>query len=323
MPGSGSILVTGGGGFIGSHVIDALLVRGDRVVCVDNFDTFYDPAVKRANLIAASRRANFTLVEADIRDRDALLALCDREDVDRVFHAAARAGVRPSVKDPFLYEDVNVRGTMVLLEVARHRAVNTFVFASSSSVYGGLADVPFSEGAALSRPISPYAATKLAGELLCYTYHHLYSIPITCLRFFTVYGPRQRPEMAIHRFVRLAEEGRPIPVFGDGSVKRDFTYIEDIVQGVLASLDRPFPFEVFNLGESDTIELREVIRLIEQALGKPITIDTRPAEPGDMPITYADISKARRMLGYRPTTPVKVGVLKFVDWFRTRQRGAT
>lgn len=319
--GDGCTLVTGGAGFIGSHVVDSLLARGERVVCVDNFDAFYDPAVKRANLLAASSHPRFCLVEADIRDRDTVQALCDSHGVDRVFHAAARAGVRPSLADPLLYEDVNVRGTLALLEVARRRPIKTFVFASSSSVYGGLQTVPFSEEAALSRPISPYAATKLAGELICYTYHHLYGIPITCLRLFTVYGPRQRPEMAIHQFVRLIEAGKPVPVFGDGSAKRDFTYIADVVQGVLAALDTPFPFEVFNLGESETIELRELIHLIEDCTGKQARIQTLPAQPGDMPVTYADITKARRMLSYQPTTPVKEGVRRFVEWFRRTQRG--
>jgi len=318
----GSLLVTGGAGFIGSHVVDALLARGERVVCVDNFDAFYDPAIKRANLEGAKASPNFTLIEADIRDRDAMAAVCDRHQVNRIFHAAARAGVRPSLADPFLYEDVNIRGTLVMLEVARQRPITTFVFASSSSVYGGVETVPFSESMALSRPISPYAATKLAGEHLCYTYHHLYGLPITCLRFFTVYGPRQRPEMAIHLFVRLVTEGKPVPMYGDGSARRDFTYIDDIVQGVLAALDRPYPFEIFNLGESETVELRELIRLIEASLGKRATIQSWPAQPGDMPITYADIAKARRLLEYRPTTPVKVGLERFIEWFAAMRKGA-
>lgn len=312
----GSTLVTGGAGFIGSHVVEALLARGERVVCVDNFDSFYDPAIKRANLRAALAHRNFSLVEADIRDRAAMERLCEAHQVNRIFHAAARAGVRPSLADPLLYEDVNVRGTITLLEVARRRPISTFVFASSSSVYGGLASVPFSETAVVNRPISPYAATKLAGEVLCFTYHHLYGLPITCLRFFTVYGPRQRPEMAIHQFVRLIEEGKPVPMFGDGSARRDFTYIDDIVQGILAALDKPFPYEIFNLGESETIELRALIRLIEQSMGKEAKIEALPAQPGDMPVTYADITKARSMLGYRPGTPVKDGVKRFVEWFR-------
>lgn len=318
---TGSTLVTGGAGFIGSHVIDSLLTRGERVVCVDNFDPFYDPAIKRANLRAIATHPNFTLIETDIRDGARMRMLCDEHHVDRIFHAAARAGVRPSLKDPLLYEDVNVRGTIAVLEAARQRPIKTFVFASSSSVYGGVHTVPFSETAPLSRPISPYAATKLAGELICYTYHHLYGIPITCLRFFTVYGPRQRPEMAIYQFVRLIEAGQPVPVFGDGSSRRDFTYIDDVVQGILSALETPFPFEVFNLGESDTIALKDLIGLIEQCLGKKARIDTLPPQPGDMPITYADITKARRLLGYRPGTQIKQGLQRFAEWFRSVRRG--
>jgi UDP-glucuronate 4-epimerase len=224
--------------------------------------------------------------------------------------------------DPLLYEDVNVRGTITLLESIRRRPISTFVFASSSSVYGGLTTVPFSETAVVNRPISPYAATKLAGEVICHTYHHLYGLPITCLRFFTVYGPRQRPEMAIHQFVRLIEAGQPVPMFGDGSAKRDFTYIDDVVQGVLAALDRPFPYEIFNLGESEVIELRALIELIEQSLGKRARIEPLPVQPGDVPVTYADITKAKALLGYRPSTPVKEGVARFIKWFRGR-RGET
>lgn len=320
MSGDGCTLVTGGAGFIGSHIVDALLNQGDRVLCVDNFDGFYDPAVKRANLREASIHPRFTLIEADIRDQGTMEAICEANKVDRIFHAAARPGVRPSVTDPFLYEDVNVRGTLVMLEVARLRPLKTFVFASSSSVYGGVQAVPFSETTPLDRPISPYAATKMSGELICYTYHHLHGIPVTCLRFFTVYGPRQRPEMAIHRFVRLIEEGQPVPVFGDGSAKRDFTYIDDIVQGVLAALDRPFPFEIFNLGESETIQLNDLVRLIEAILGKKAEIQYFPPEPGDMLVTCADISKAWHLLGYRPETPVKAGLQKFVQWFRASRR---
>lgn len=317
-----STLVTGGAGFIGSHVVEALLARGERVLCVDNFDTFYDPAIKRGNIRGAQAHPNYTLVEGDMRDQAAMEKLCETHGITRIFHAAARAGVRPSIVDPFLYEDVNVRGTIVMLEVARRRPLTTFVFASSSSVYGGLPTVPFVETAALSRPISPYAATKLAGELICYTYHHLYGTPITCLRFFTVYGPRQRPEMAIHQFVRQIEDGAPVKMFGDGGSRRDFTYIEDIVQGVVGALDRPFPFEVFNLGESATIELRALIQLIEQALGKKAKIEALPDQPGDVPITYADITKAKTLLGYQPTTPVVTGVKRFVEWFRAMRKGA-
>jgi UDP-glucuronate 4-epimerase len=322
-PAHHSTLVTGGAGFIGSHVVEALLARGESVVCLDNFDTFYDPAIKRGNIRGALAHPKFTLIEGDIREQGTVEKLCETHGITRIFHAAARAGVRPSIVDPFLYEDVNVRGTIAMLEAARRRPLTTFVFASSSSVYGGLPTVPFSETAALSRPISPYAATKLAGELMCYTYHHLYGIPITCLRFFTVYGPRQRPEMAIHQFVRQIEDGVPVKMFGDGRARRDFTYIGDIVQGVLGALDRPFPFEVFNLGESATIELRALIHLIERCLGKRAMIEALPDQPGDVPVTYADITKARTLLGYHPTTPVAVGVQRFVEWFRDMRKGAT
>jgi len=321
MSSTGCTLVTGGAGFIGSHVVEALLAKGRRVVSVDNFDPFYDPAVKYENLRKAGSYPDFVLINADVRDRDAMEGIFRSHQITRVFHAAARAGVRPSVADPLLYEDVNVRGTMVLLEAARGQPISTFVFSSSSSVYGGLESVPFSEGAPDLRPISPYAATKLAGEQICYTYHHLYGLPITCLRFFTVYGPRQRPEMAIHRFVRLIDEGHPIPVYGDGKARRDFTYIDDIVQGVLAALDRPFPYEVINLGESATIELSEVIGLIEHALGKKARIEYLPAQQGDVPMTYADVTKARRLLGYQPTTPVKEGIERFVKWYRAIRQG--
>jgi UDP-glucuronate 4-epimerase len=313
----GCTLVTGGAGFIGSHVIEALLRHGERVVCVDNFDGFYDPAIKRANLRAVRGHADFVLVEADIRDGEAMKHVFRSHVIDRIFHAAARAGVRPSVADPLLYEDVNVRGTIVLLEQARQSSIRTFVFASSSSVYGGLQNGPFSEDAPLLRPVSPYAATKLAGEALCYTYHHLYGLPVTCLRFFTVYGPRQRPEMAIHRFVRFVEDGLALPVYGDGTARRDFTYIDDIVQGVMAALERPFPYEVINLGESDTIEVNELIRVIEQAMGMKAVVEYLPPQQGDVLLTYADITKARRLLDYRPTMPVKDGVSRFVQWYRS------
>jgi UDP-glucuronate 4-epimerase len=311
-----SILVTGGAGFIGSHLVEALLARGSRVVCIDSFDPFYDPSIKRVNLRAALQHASFTLIEADIRDLARMEEVCRAYHVTRIFHGAARAGVRPSIRDPLLYEEVNVRGTLVMLEVARRVAVTNFVFASSSSVYGGVAQVPFAESMILSRPISPYAATKLGGELLCSTYHHLYGLPVTCLRFFTVYGPRQRPDMAIHRFVRLMEQGEAVPIYGDGTARRDFTYIDDIVHGVLAALDRPFPFEVFNLGESATMELKELISLLEDCVGRKARLQWLPPEPGDMPITYADINKATRLLGYRPRTPVKDGLPRFVEWFR-------
>jgi UDP-glucuronate 4-epimerase len=314
---TGATLVTGGAGFIGSHVTDALLARGDEVVCLDNFDDFYDPSVKRRNLTAALRSPRFTLIEGDLRDPAALARALEERRIAKVFHAAARAGVRPSLQAPLLYEEINVRGTLQLLEACKGRGIRNFVFASSSSVYGACARIPFRETEGDLSPISPYAATKLAGEYLCRTYAALYGFPVTCLRLFTVYGPRQRPEMAIHQFVRLIEGGAPVPVFGDGTARRDFTYIDDVVAGVLAALDRPQAFEVINLGESAVIEIREVIRLIEEALGKTARIDWRPAQAGDVPVTFADIGKAVRVLGYAPRTGVKDGIAAFVRWYRS------
>ena len=313
---SGAVLVTGGAGFIGSHVTDALLSRGEDVVCLDNFDDFYDPAIKRRNLEGALRSKRFTLIEGDIRDPAALRQVFKSRRIIKVFHAAARAGVRPSLQAPLLYEEINVRGTLQLLEACKDRDIRNFVFASSSSVYGTCERIPFRETESSLQPISPYAATKIAGEYLCRTYASLYGFPLTCARFFTVYGPRQRPEMAIHRFVRLIEQGAPVPVFGDGTIRRDFTYIEDVVAGVLSILDRPHNYEIINLGDSRVVELLEVIRLIESALGKPARIEWRPAQPGDVPVTFADIGKAVSLLGYTPRTAVKDGIAAFVRWYR-------
>jgi UDP-glucuronate 4-epimerase len=310
-----TILVTGGAGFIGSHVIDRLLAENDRVVCLDNFDPFYDPAVKRANLKSAMAQRNFRLVEGDIRDEKTLVRLFKEEHIDKVFHAAARAGVRPSIQDPVLYNNVNVQGTTRLLEAARTGRVKNFVFASSSSVYGAANRTPFSEQDPADFPISPYAATKRAGELLCYTYHHLYSLPAVCLRFFTVYGPRQRPEMAIHKFTRLIDSGLPVPVFGDGSSRRDYTYIMDAVDAVVRALANPCPYEILNIGESQTTELGELVTKIENALGKKANVQWMPSQAGDVPLTFADVGKAKRILGYEPRTPVDEGLRKFVDWF--------
>jgi len=258
-------------------------------------------------------------VEGDLRRRDQVDALFAGRRIDRVFHGAARAGVRPSLKDPLLYEEVNVRGTLHLLEAVVRHGVSNFVFASSSSVYGEQKKVPFAETDPVDGPISPYAATKKAGELMCYTYHHLYRLPVTCLRFFTVYGPRQRPEMAIHTFTRAIARGEPLPLYGDGSARRDFTYIDDIVAGVLAALDRPHPYEIINLGESQTIELRDLIRRLERVIGRPAVINALPAEPGDVSITYADVSKARALLGYVPSTLIDEGLERFVAWYRVER----
>ena len=241
--------MTGGAGFIGSHLVDRLLERGEQVVCVDDFNDFYDPQIKRLNIREHLASPAYRLVETDIRNEAAMSAIFQSYAIDKIIHLAARAGVRPSLADPLLYEDVNVRGSMILLELAKKHGVKQFVFASSSSVYGAQTRVPFSEEDRIDRTVSPYAATKYAGELMCHTYHHLYGIPVTCLRFFTAYGPRQRPEMAIHKFAQLIYDGKPIPFFGDGTTARDYTYVDDIVQGVIAAIDHPFGFEVFNLGE--------------------------------------------------------------------------
>jgi len=315
-PGGGAVLVTGAAGFIGSHTAERLLARGERVIGLDNFDPFYDPALKRANLSAASRDPRFTLVEGDIRDAALLDALFAKEPVRAVIHLAARAGVRPSVEEPALYADVNVRGTTVVLESARRAGVRKVVYASSSSVYGGNTKVPFSEDDPVDHPVSPYAATKKATELVASAYHHLYGIDTIGLRFFTVYGPRQRPEMAIAAFTRRIDEGRPVPVFGDGSALRDYTYIDDIVDGVMGALDRGRGDRVYNLGESETTSLLELVRRIGDALGREPRIEFRPAQPGDVPTTYADIARARRELGYHPAVKVAEGIPRFVAWHR-------
>jgi len=314
-----TVLVTGNAGFIGSHLVERLLDQGNEVVGFDNLDPFYDPAIKRRNLATALAHPRFEFVEGDLRRRDQVDALFSGRRIDRVFHGAARAGVRPSLKDPLLYEEVNVRGTLHLLEAAIRHGVSNFVFASSSSVYGEQKKVPFAETDPVDGPISPYAATKKAGELMCYTYHHLYRLPVTCLRFFTVYGPRQRPEMAIHAFTRAIARGEPLSLYGDGSARRDFTYIDDIIAGVLAALDRPHPYEIINLGESQTIELRDLIRRLERVIGRPAVINALPAQPGDVPITYADVNKARAMLGYVPSTSIDAGLERFVAWYRTER----
>jgi UDP-glucuronate 4-epimerase len=298
------VLVTGGAGFIGSHVVEALLKRGEDVTALDDFNDFYDPALKRRNVAGFPR-----VIEADIR------GTLPAERFDAIIHLAARAGVRPSLAQPRLYTDVNVLGTQNLLEFARHSGVKKFVFASSSSVYGINEKVPFSEADPIFNPISPYAATKLAGEALCHVYHHLYGLDIVCLRFFTVYGPRQRPDLAIRKFTAAILAGQPIEVFGDGSTRRDYTHIDDIVPGVLAALDRPLGFEIINLGESRTVELRELIALLEKATGKTARIRRLPPQPGDVPVTFADITKARRLLDYNPRVPIEEGIARFVDWY--------
>ena len=320
-----SILVTGGAGFIGSHLVDLLLAEGDwRVTVVDDLNDFYSPEIKRANLEGARRHEEFEFIELDIRDAGAVRDVFDSREFDCVVHLAARAGVRPSLREPKLYAETNINGTLNLLELARDYEVRQFVFGSSSSVYGINCKVPFSEEDRIHQPISPYAATKAAGELLCHTYSHLYDIRTVCLRFFTVYGARQRPDLAIHKFTKLITEGRSIQLFGDGATRRDYTYIDDIIQGVRASIDYDGSMhEVFNLGESETTELKQLVELLEENLEVKANIDWQPMQPGDVPITFADISKAKRLLNYRPTTKIDAGIPKFVEWFRSTQEVST
>ena len=311
-----NVLVTGAAGFIGSHVVEALLERGDTVVGLDNFNDYYDPGRKRANVQGALQHAAFCLVEGDIRDPGLLEETFKAHGFDKICHIAAMAGVRFSIEHPDLYEAVNVRGTMNLLEEARKHAVHAFVFASSSSVYGAGNPVPFREDADVTRPISPYAATKVAKEVLAYTYHHLYGLNCTGLRFFTVYGPRGRPDMAPYLFTKWISEGHPLRQFGDGTSRRDYTYIDDIVAGVVAALDAELPYEVINLGRGETISLSGFIRLVEEVVGTEANIVREPTKPGDVPITHADISKARKLLGYDPQVPVREGMEMFWTWYR-------
>ena len=324
------ILVTGGAGFIGSHLVEALVKRGDEVVILDSFNEFYDPAIKRGNLVAIEATAGaplgegpVSLVEGDIRDEKLMSELFEEGAFDAVVHLAAMAGVRPSLEDPLHYQDVNVRGTTVLLEELRKRPKTRFVFASSSSVYGGNTNVPFTEVDDVHNPVSPYAATKRAGELLCYTFHHLYGIPTACLRFFTVFGPRQRPEMAIHKFVRMTLNGEALPFFGDGTTRRDYTYVDDIIDGVVRSIDRCEGYEIYNLGESRTTSLKELVGLIGEACGVETKLDRQGMQPGDVLVTYADVSKAREKLGYDPHPTVAEGLERFVAWYRSETHSET
>ncbi|MHC1774244.1 MAG: GDP-mannose 4,6-dehydratase [Lentimicrobium sp.] len=305
-----NVFITGVAGFIGSNLARTLLKQDFTVSGIDNFDNFYDPLIKRNVAEKLKSYPGFTLFEGDIRDRKLLDHIFETEKPELVIHLAARAGVRPSIEDPELYYDVNVTGTLVLLEAMRKAALKDLLFASSSSVYGNNMKVPFSERDAVDNPISPYAATKKAGELLCYTYHHLYNFNIFCLRFFTVYGPGQRPEMAIQQFGRKITKGTPITLFGDGTTRRDYTFIEDIVAGILAAADKLDGYQILNLGNSDTISLIDLVRGIEETLGKKALIEWQPMQPGDVEITYADISKARNLIGYNPDYHVKKGLMK-------------
>ena len=329
-----TVLVTGGAGFIGSHVVEKLINQDEEVVCLDNFDPFYDPTIKRRNLARVATHPRFHLVEGDIRDQRLLEKLFSDYPITRIFHAAAKAGVRPSIQDPLSYEAVNIQGTIGILEIARKQPIQNFVFASSSSVYGNSKHLPFIEDQPLGGACSPYGATKQAGELFCATYHLLYRLPVIGLRFFTVYGPRQRPEMAIHKFCRLIDQGKPVPVYGDGTSQRDFTYIEDAVEGVMAALsykeETGFKStdpsgkikwcEMVNVGEAQTIELKELIQLLEKGLGKKAVLEHLPPQPGDVPATCADLNKARRLLGYHPKTKILEGIQQFIKWYRQEER---
>lgn len=308
------ILVTGAAGFIGSHVSLALLKEGHEVIGIDNLDPYYDVSAKKENL-ELLKNQHFRFYGVDIRDAAALRKVLEKEKPKKVAHLAAKAGVRPSLAQPEIYREVNVLGTENLLKLACEFKVENFVFGSSSSVYG-LHEVPFREDAKLE-PISPYAQTKKDAEEMCKKYHEQCKMPITCLRFFTVYGPRGRPDMAVYKFTKLIDEGKPIEVYGDGDTSRDYTYVDDIVSGVLAALHKPFTFEIFNLGNNKTVKLSHLIATIEKALGKKAIIEEMPTQQGDVPITYADISKAQKMLGYNPETKIEQGIKKFVAWYKT------
>jgi UDP-glucuronate 4-epimerase len=313
------ILVTGGAGFIGSHLVEKLLATGHEVSILDDFNDFYDPQIKRANITAVA--GDVAIHRVDLRDSAAVNSVFHREKFDAIAHLAARAGVRPSIRQPKLYYDTNVDGTLHLLEAARLTGTERFIFASSSSVYGVSKTVPFSESLHLTQTISPYAATKIAGEFLCSTYSHLYQMRVVALRFFTVYGARQRPDLAIHQFTKRINAGEPIDQFGDGTTRRDYTYIDDIIQGVMAAFEYEGPlFDIFNLGENETIQLKDLIAAIEKTLGKIAIVNQMPEQPGDVPVTCADISKARELLGYNPTTLLSAGLPKFVDWFLKTRR---
>jgi UDP-glucuronate 4-epimerase len=316
-----NVLVTGGAGFIGSHVAESLLQQGHKIAILDNFDDFYPSTWKRRNLEEVGRSGNVLLFEADICDMNAITHAFSNFKPELIIHLAARAGVRPSIEQPALYERVNVAGTLNLLEAARQGGVKSFVFGSSSSVYGESSPAPFREDNYFLRPISPYAATKLAAENLCYTYSHLYGIRIACLRFFTVYGPRQRPDLAIHKFTALIESGSEIPIFGDGSSGRDYTYVDDIVAGICSASrwcleqQRAGGHEIFNIGNSSPVRLKELVAAIERAAQKSARGKNLPVQPGDVTLTWADISKAGSVLGYQPKIKLDEGLSRFVEWY--------
>ncbi len=308
-------LVTGGAGFIGSHLCERLIRGSHDVVCLDNFNSYYDPELKRRNVQSLLNHPSYRLIEGDILDWELLEKIFKENRFDIVVHLAARAGVRPSIQDPRLYQKVNIEGTLNLLELSSQFSIPKFVFASSSSVYGNNTKIPFSEEDRVDFPISPYAATKKACELLSHTYFSLYGLSVTCLRFFTVYGPRQRPDMAIHKFARLIAEDKEIPIFGDGTSRRDYTYITDIIDGVEKAIEKCDGYNVYNLGDSRTVELNYLVGLLEKAIGKKANIKYLPDQPGDVTITYADISKAKQELDYNPQISIEEGIQEFVEWY--------
>ncbi|MBI3026900.1 GDP-mannose 4,6-dehydratase [Candidatus Woesearchaeota archaeon] len=313
-----NVLVTGGAGFIGSHACWSLLKRGVNVVSIDNFDEYYDPKIKEENTKALLKNKNFRLYKSDVADLKSLLPIFKENSIQAILHLAARAGVRPSIEDPFSYVKTNVEGTLNLLEMARRYKIKKFVFTSSSSVYG-LGKVPFSENMSATNPVSPYAATKLSAELMCRTYYNLYKIPIVCLRLFTVYGPRGRPDMAPFKFMKLILEGKDLPVYGDGTSKRDYTYVSDVIDGILSSMEKNLGFEIINIGNSNPVDLKAFIRILEKHTGKKAKVKRLGVQKGDVPITYADISKARRILGYNPKISLDAGIRKMVEWYTARK----
>jgi UDP-glucuronate 4-epimerase len=324
------ILITGGAGFIGSNLAERLLISGHEIIIIDNFNDFYSPTLKHGNVAHILRTAethgkSLLVCEGDIRDGEFVRAIFAQEEPDAVIHLAAAAGVRPSIENPILYEEVNVRGTMNLLEATKETGTRLFLFASSSSVYGNNSKVPFAEADPVDHPISPYAATKKAGELLCHTYHHLYDINMACLRFFTVYGPRQRPDLAISKFVRLIDQGKPVPFYGDGSTSRDYTYVADIVAGIEKALQWMHAggkrYDVFNLGGSSPVALHRLVEMIELQLGKKAILERLPMQAGDVERTYADLKKSSSVLGYAPLTPIEDGIARFVDWYHETKKG--
>ncbi len=312
-------LVTGGAGFIGSHLCEALLDKGIEVICLDNFDDYYNPEFKKNNIKSCIKNKNFTLCNADITEISQLNPIFQKSKIDRIVHLAARAGVRPSIANPFVYEKVNVNGTLNLLELAGKFKIKNFVFSSSSSVYGNSSKAPFSENEKTDSPISPYAATKKSAELLCYTYSELHSLPVTCLRLFTVYGPRNRPDMAAYMFMDQIHNGKEINVFGNGKNKRDYTYVGDIVQGIMLALEKEYKFEIINLGNSNPVELNILISLIEKSLGKKAKMNRMDAQPGEVDITYSDITKAKKLLGWKPKVNIEEGINKLAEWYKNER----